>query len=88
MSTIVAMPPEAVRRAESVLAGRTEVTPEELLAMPDGKHYELVDGVPAADQNKPYVDKYTAEISRAFGTPENFASRYPVPLRIRITRVR
>jgi Uma2 family endonuclease len=23
-----------------------EVTPEELLAMPDGKHYELVDGVP------------------------------------------
>lgn len=49
---------------------------------------ELVDGVPAADQNKPYVDKYTAEISRAFGTPENFASKYPVPLRIRLTRVR
>jgi hypothetical protein len=46
MSTIVAMPPETVRRAESSLAGRMDVTPEELLAMPDGKHYELVDGVP------------------------------------------
>ncbi len=46
MSTIVAMPPETERRTESVLAGRTDVTPEELLAMPDGKHYELVGGVP------------------------------------------
>jgi len=46
MSTIVAMPPETERRRESVLAGRTDVTPEELLAMSDGKHYELVDGVP------------------------------------------
>jgi Uma2 family endonuclease len=45
MSTIVAMPPETVGRAESVFGRRTDVTPEELLAMPDGKHYELVDGV-------------------------------------------
>lgn len=45
MSTIVAMPPETERRAKSVLAGRTDVTPEELLAMPDAEHYELVDGV-------------------------------------------
>src|SRR5207247_1836738 len=38
MSTIRAIPPEA--------ADQGEVTPEDLLAMPDGKHYELVDGVP------------------------------------------
>src|SRR5262249_15262064 len=46
MSTIVAIPPEIERSREPVLAGRTDVTPEELLAMADGKHYELVDGVP------------------------------------------
>jgi Uma2 family endonuclease len=38
MSTIAAIP--------SGTAGKREVTPEELLAMPDGDHYELVDGVP------------------------------------------
>ncbi len=38
MSTITAPPPKA--------RGKVEVTPEELLTMPDGKHYELVDGVP------------------------------------------
>jgi Uma2 family endonuclease len=46
MSTIVAMPPETERWTKPVLAGRTDVTPEELLAMLDGEHYELVDGVP------------------------------------------
>jgi Uma2 family endonuclease len=45
MSTIVEIAPEIERPTISVLAGRTDVTPEELLAMPDGKHYELVDGV-------------------------------------------
>jgi Uma2 family endonuclease len=38
MSTITAIPSDATDRGE--------VTPGELLAMPDGKHYELVDGVP------------------------------------------
>jgi Uma2 family endonuclease len=38
MSTIAATRPKIV--------GRTEVSPEELLAMPEGKHYELVDGLP------------------------------------------
>ncbi|MGA7496561.1 MAG: hypothetical protein WBX00_07520 [Isosphaeraceae bacterium] len=38
MSTITAIPSDAMDRGE--------VTPEELLAMPDGKHYELVDRVP------------------------------------------
>jgi len=37
MSTILAKPPES--------EGKTEWTPEELLAMPDGEHYELVDGL-------------------------------------------
>jgi Uma2 family endonuclease len=37
MRTIAAIPPKIV--------GKTEVTPDELLTMPDGKHYELVDGV-------------------------------------------
>ncbi len=36
MSTMVATQPEA--------SPKTEVTPEELLAMPDGGHYELIDG--------------------------------------------
>ena len=36
MSTMVATQPEATPK--------TEVTPEELLAMPDGGHYELIDG--------------------------------------------
>jgi Uma2 family endonuclease len=46
MSTMVAIPstiedqPETLPQPEV----RTEVTPEELLAMPDGGHYELVDG--------------------------------------------
>jgi len=38
MSTITTPPPEA--------HGEVRVTPEELLIMPDGEHYELVDGVP------------------------------------------
>ena len=36
MSTMVATQPE--------VTSKTEVTPEELLAMPDGGHYELIDG--------------------------------------------
>ncbi len=38
MSTITAIRSDATDRGE--------LTPEELLAMPDGKHYELVDGMP------------------------------------------
>ena len=49
---------------------------------------ELVDGVPPADQYKPYADKYAEEISRAFGTAENFASKYPVVMRIHLIRAR
>src|SRR3954454_17039232 len=38
MSMVAAIPPVATDKGE--------VTPEDLLAMPDGEHYELVDGVP------------------------------------------
>ena len=48
MSTMAAIPTRTEDRMESVLAGRMDVTPEELLAMPDGEHYELVNGVPVA----------------------------------------
>jgi Uma2 family endonuclease len=46
MSPIAAIPTEAEGRTKSVLKGRVDLTPEELLAMPEGEHYELVDGVP------------------------------------------
>lgn len=38
---------------------------------------------PPADQLPAYVEKYRDFIARGFGTPENFASKYSVPLRIR-----
>jgi PPOX class probable F420-dependent enzyme len=37
---------------------------------------------PPADQVPAYVDKYRDFIARNFGTPEAFAQRYPVALRI------
>jgi len=49
---------------------------------------ELVDDVPPANEHEAYAQKYAAEIARAFGTPENFASKYPVAMRIHLTRVR
>jgi Uma2 family endonuclease len=42
MSTMVATQPELALRP--AFPPRTEVTPEELLAMPDGGRYELIDG--------------------------------------------
>ena len=38
---------------------------------------------PPADQLPAYVEKYRDFITRSFGTPENFASKYSVALRIR-----
>lgn len=49
---------------------------------------ELVDDVPPANEHKTYAEKYAAEIARVFGTPESFASKYPVAIRIHLTRVR
>jgi Uma2 family endonuclease len=46
MSTMVAIQPSVAGLPEASLRTevRREVTPEELLAMPDGGHYELIDG--------------------------------------------
>lgn len=49
---------------------------------------ELLEDFPPADQYKPYADKYAEQTRRSFGGVENFARKYPVPMRIRITRVR
>ncbi len=55
MSTIAATPPGAMVK--------TEVTPEELLAMPDGKHYELVDGVPVERTMSLLASRVEAKLS-------------------------
>lgn len=43
---------------------------------------------PPAYQHQPYVEKYSALIKRSFGTPEIFAERYPVTLRIQPLSIR
>lgn len=43
---------------------------------------------PPAYQNQPYVEKYSELIKRNFGTPETFAERYPVTLRIKPLSIR
>lgn len=43
---------------------------------------------PSADRNPTYVEKHRDFIARAFNTPENFASLYPVALRVTIGKVR
>ncbi len=43
---------------------------------------------PPAHQHLPYVEKYGEFIKRIFGTPENFAQRYPITLRIQPLRIR
>ena len=48
---------------------------------------ELTDG-PAAHEVAPYVKKYSWGFERLRATPEQFAQRYSVPIRIRLTKVR
>jgi PPOX class probable F420-dependent enzyme len=43
---------------------------------------------PAAHELAPYVAKYRWGFERLRVTPEQFARRYPVPIRIRLTKVR
>lgn len=43
---------------------------------------------PPADQLPTYVEKYHDFIARSFSTPENFASMYPVALRIHPIAIR
>ncbi len=44
--------------------------------------------VPPPDGSPEYLAKYAEDIGRISGTPERFAASYPVPLRIRIERIR
>ncbi len=48
----------------------------------------LVPDEPSADKNADYVAKYKDFIARNFRTPENFASRYGVAMRITPAKVR
>jgi len=43
---------------------------------------------PGADQDAGYVAKYDEHIARIGHTPESFAERYSVPVRIRLERLR
>ena len=43
---------------------------------------------PAADQNPAYLAKYQARIAASFGTPANFAARYPTAIRITPSKLR
>jgi PPOX class probable F420-dependent enzyme len=61
----------------------------------DGGDIVSIDGeavidapIPPASANEPYLAKYGAWIAEYEWTPESFAADYPVPLRIRPTKVR
>ena len=43
---------------------------------------------PPADQDRDYLEKYDAHIARIGMTPETFAERYAVPVRIKLVRLR
>lgn len=49
---------------------------------------EILEDFPPADAYEPYVAKYAEDMARVSGSAANFAARYPVALRIEITRVR
>ncbi len=48
----------------------------------------LLEDFPPAHEYGPYVAKYAADMERVSGSAENFGRRYPVAMRIDITRVR
>jgi PPOX class probable F420-dependent enzyme len=45
-------------------------------------------GAPPADGNSDYLAKYRESIARIGHSPESFAEKYSVPVRVRIRRVR
>jgi hypothetical protein len=59
MSTMVASQPETTHNAE--------ITPEELLAMPDGGHYELIDGELRQRKVSALSNLFAAEFNRIRG---------------------
>jgi PPOX class probable F420-dependent enzyme len=49
---------------------------------------ERAGDVPGPDENPDYVAKYGDGMTRVSGSAERFAAEYPVPLRIRVRRIR
>ena len=49
---------------------------------------ELLEDFPLAHENQPYAEKYAEQTERVFEGAADFARKYPVAMRIRITRVR
>jgi PPOX class probable F420-dependent enzyme len=49
---------------------------------------EVVDGEPLPHEHPDYVAKYSDHMIRVSGSLEGFSRRYPVPLRVRVQRVR
>ena len=43
---------------------------------------------PPAHQHKPWLEKYSGSIKAAFGTPEHYAQRFAVPLRVQPLSIR
>jgi PPOX class probable F420-dependent enzyme len=49
---------------------------------------ELLDDFPLATDHAAYSEKYAEDAARIFGDTTSFAEKYPVAMRIRITKVR
>lgn len=49
---------------------------------------EILDDYPAVPGNPAWLEKYGEAIDARFGSAAKFAERFPVPVRIRLTRVR
>ena len=49
---------------------------------------EVAEDAPPSHENAAYTAKYEAAATRISGTTAKFAAEYPIPLRIKITRVR
>jgi PPOX class probable F420-dependent enzyme len=49
---------------------------------------ELLDDFPLATDHAAYAEKYAEDASRIFGDTTSFAQKYPVAMRIKITKVR
>ncbi len=49
---------------------------------------QLLEDFPLAHEYKPFAEKYAEQTERVFDNAEDFARKYPVAMRIRISRLR
>ncbi len=88
---------------EDIVVWMTTVTPDgSPLPMPVWFHWDggggdivvlsgnaaVADELPPADQHREYLGKYDEHIARIGMTPETFAQRYSVPVRIELGQLR